>query len=107
MRPDLGVYLYRNKKVLDLLAGNTFNFCCPMQVCRADEGVEVTLIAPPIIFIDSNKEFCITLRFPHSDFEKVTKSAQNGFLSVKFGELCKQYKNEYECYRPINAILSN
>ena len=106
MRPDLGVYLYRNKKVLDLLAVNTFNFCCPMQVCRADEGVEVTLIAP-IIFIDSNKKFCITLRFPHSDFEKVTKSAQNGFLSVKFGELCEQYKNAYECYRPINAILSN
>ena len=37
VRPDLGVYLYRNKKK-DLLAGNTFNFCCPMQVCRADEG---------------------------------------------------------------------
>ena len=105
MRPDLGEYLYRNKKVLDLLAGKTFNFWCPMQVCRADEGVEVTLIAP-IIFIDSNKKFCITLRFPHSDFEKVTKSAQNGCLSVKFGELCEQYKNEYECYRPINADLT-
>ena len=106
MRPDLGEHLYRNKKFLDLLAGKTFHFNCPMQVCRADEGVEVTLIAP-IIFIDSNKKFCITLRFPHSDFEKVTKSAQNGFLSVKFGELCEQYKNAYECYRPINAILSN
>ena len=105
MRPDLGEYLYRNKKVLDLLAGKTFNFCCPMLVCRADEGVEVTLIAP-IIFIDFNKKFCITLRFPHSDFEKVTKSAEKGWLPVKFGELCEQYKNEYECYRPINADLT-
>ena len=105
MRPDLGEYLYRNKKVLDLLAGKSFNFWCPMQVCRADEGVEVTLIAP-IIFIDFNKKFCITLRFPHSDFEKVTKSAEKGWLPVKFGELCEQYKNEYECYRPINADLA-
>ena len=106
MRPDLGEYLYRNKKVLDLLTGKTLNFCCPMQVCKAAEGVEVTLIAP-IIFIDSNKMFCITLRFPNSDFEKVTKSAETGCLSVKFGELCKQYKNSYECYRPINAALAD
>jgi hypothetical protein len=51
--------------------------------------------------------FCITLRFPHSDFEKVTKSAEKGCLSVKFGELCKQYKNSHECYRPINAALTD
>ncbi len=106
MRPDLGEYLYRNKKVLDLLVGKTFHFNCPMQVCKAAEGVEVTLIAP-IIFIDSNKKFCITLRFPHSDFEKVTKSAEKGYLPFKLGSLCKKYKNAYECYRPINAILSN
>ena len=106
MRPDLGEHLYRNKKFLDLLAGKTFHFNCPMQVCKAAEGVEVTFIAP-IVFIDSNKMFCITLRFPHSDFERVTESAKKLYLPVKFGELCKKYKNEYECYRPINAILSN
>ena len=27
--------------------------------------------------------FCIALRFPHSDFEKVTKSAEKGWLPVK------------------------
>ena len=53
-----------------------------------------------------NKKFCITLRFPHFDFEKVTKSAEKGCLSFRFGELCEQYKNEYECYRPINADLA-
>jgi hypothetical protein len=39
MRPDLGEHLYRNKKFLDLLAGKTLNFCCPMQVCKAAEGL--------------------------------------------------------------------
>ena len=43
MRPDLGEYLYRNKKVLDLLAGKTFNFYCPMQVCRADISQPICL----------------------------------------------------------------
>ena len=105
MRPDLGEHLYRNKKVLDLLAGKTFSFCCPMQVCKAAEGVEVTLIAP--FTTKSTEIFCITLRFPHSDFERVTESAKKLYLPVKFGELCKKYKNAHECYRPINAILSN
>ena len=105
MRPDLGEYLYRNKKVLDLLVGKTFHFNCPMQVCKAAEGVEVTLIAP--FTTKSTEIFCITLRFPHSDFERVTESAKKLYLPVKFGELCKKYKNSHECYRPINAILSN
>ncbi len=105
MRPDLGEHLYRNKKFLDLLAGKTLNFCCPMQVCKAAEGVEVTLIAP--FTTKSTEIFCITLRFPHSDYEKVTKLAEKGWLPVKFGELCKQYKNSYECYRPINAALAD
>ena len=106
MRPDLGEHLYRNKKVLDLLAGKTFHFSCQTQVNKALEGVEVTFIAP-IVFIDSNKMFCITLRFPHSDFEKITKSAEKRCLSVKFGELCKQYKNAHEFYRTINAVLAD
>lgn len=106
MNPDLGEYLYRNKKTLDLLTEKTFHLYCPMQVCRASEGVEVTFHAP-ITFIDSNKTFCITLRFSHSDFERVIQSAQNGCLSVKLGSLCKKYKNAHECYRPINAALAD
>ena len=106
MRPDLGEYLYRNKKVLDLLVGKTFHFNCPMQVNKAPEGVEVTFIAP-IVTTKSTEIFCITLRFPHSDFERVTESAKKLYLPVKFGELCKKYKNAHECYRPINAVLAD
>ena len=34
MRPDLGEYLYRNKKFLDLLAGKTFISAAPCRYVK-------------------------------------------------------------------------